>query len=107
MSWFLLTTANLSKDAWGTKLRPKKNSIGTFEAGVLFLPKFVVIIYYILICLIVLNVVDFFFWQAATNTFCIDKTSLGNDSSPYFTLPFDFPITRYLETDVPWNAKPL
>jgi len=51
MSWFLLTSANLSKAAWGRKLKSKdqSNYIMAHEAGVLFLPQFLVIIY-ILIC---------------------------------------------------------
>lgn len=53
MSWFMLTTANLSTAAWGKKLiRKSKNSshyIQAYEAGVLLLPKFVVFLYF-LIC---------------------------------------------------------
>lgn len=42
-AWFLLTSANLSKAAWGTS---QKNDtqfyIRSYEAGVLFLPKYIV-----------------------------------------------------------------
>lgn len=51
MSWFLLTSANLSKAAWGRKLKSNEsaNYIMAHEAGVLFLPQFLVVIYF-LIC---------------------------------------------------------
>jgi len=51
MSWFLLTSANLSKSAWGRKLKTDEDTslIMAHEAGVLFLPQFVVVIYF-LIC---------------------------------------------------------
>jgi hypothetical protein len=50
MSWFLLTSANLSKAAWGRKLKSKdeSNYIMAQEAGVLFLPKFLVVIYFLI-----------------------------------------------------------
>jgi len=48
MSWFLLTSANLSKSAWGRKLKSKdqSNYIMAHEAGVLFLPQFLVNVYF-------------------------------------------------------------
>lgn len=54
MSWFLLTSANLSKAAWGRKINLKDqknqgNYIMAQEAGVLFLPKFVVVIYFFML----------------------------------------------------------
>lgn len=46
LSWFLLTSANLSKAAWGTETKTKLPGPGlrilSYEAGVLFLPKFIV-----------------------------------------------------------------
>jgi len=43
MSWFLLTSANLSRAAWGRKLNSNgSNYIMAHEAGVLFLPQFLV-----------------------------------------------------------------
>lgn len=38
MAWFVLTSANLSKAAWGTQ----NNYIASYEAGILFLPTFIV-----------------------------------------------------------------
>lgn len=50
MSWFMLSSANLSKAAWGRKLQSNGNNyIMAQEAGVLFLPQFLVNIYF-LIC---------------------------------------------------------
>jgi tyrosyl-DNA phosphodiesterase 1 len=44
--WFLLTSANLSKAAWGAFNKSAKFDaplrVNNYEAGVLFLPKFVV-----------------------------------------------------------------
>ena len=42
MSWFILTSANLSKAAWGMKTKSNNLIIQSYEAGVLFLPKFMV-----------------------------------------------------------------
>lgn len=82
MSWFLLTSANLSKAAWGRKLKSNDeiNYIMAYEAGVLFLPQFLV----------------------GSDTFSIDVTE-KNESS-YFTLPYDLPLTEYSYTDVPWTV---
>jgi len=48
MSWFLLTSANLSKAAWGRKLVSDQQCtyIMSQEAGVLFLPQFLVVLYF-------------------------------------------------------------
>lgn len=40
--WYVLTSANLSKMAWGTWTWDYSLIIGNYEAGVLFLPRFVV-----------------------------------------------------------------
>lgn len=43
MSWFLLTSANLSKAAWGVETKSNHSCyIRSHEAGVLFLPQFLV-----------------------------------------------------------------
>ena len=41
-SWFVLTSANLSKAAWGMRTKNQSMMIQSYEAGVLFLPKFMV-----------------------------------------------------------------
>lgn len=47
MYWFVLTSANLSKAAWGAFNKGSKLDlplrIMSYEAGVLFLPKFVLV----------------------------------------------------------------
>lgn len=40
-SWFALTSANLSKAAWGMRTKQQAMMIQSYEAGVLFLPKFI------------------------------------------------------------------
>ncbi|XP_060644689.1 probable tyrosyl-DNA phosphodiesterase [Drosophila nasuta] len=79
--WFVLTSANLSKAAWGSF---NKNSniqpclrIANYEAGVLFLPRFV----------------------TGEDTF-----PLGNarDGVPAFPLPYDVPLTPYGPDDTPF-----
>lgn len=42
LAWFHLTSANMSKAAWGCQTKAGANNILSYEAGVLFLPKFVV-----------------------------------------------------------------
>ncbi|XP_025195114.1 probable tyrosyl-DNA phosphodiesterase [Melanaphis sacchari] len=83
MSWFLLTSANLLKAAWGRKFKSKdqSNYIMAHEAGVLLLPHFV----------------------TGSETFSIDKTKTRN--SPYFPLPFDLPLTPYSSDEKPWTVK--
>jgi len=70
-------SANLSKAAWGSLNKSgDKLLIKSYEVGVLFLPKY-------------LNGKDFF--------------SLTKDESEHsFYLPYDAPLTRFSETDVPW-----
>ncbi|KAH8263036.1 hypothetical protein KR044_003546 [Drosophila immigrans] len=79
--WFVLSSANLSKAAWGSF---NKNSniqpclrIANYEAGVLFLPRFV----------------------SGEDTF-----PLGNarDGVPAFPLPYDVPLTPYGPDDTPF-----
>ncbi|EDW25319.1 GL26495 [Drosophila persimilis] len=79
--WFVLTSANLSKAAWGsfnknTNLQPCLR-IANYEAGVLFLPRFV----------------------TGEDTF-----PLGNNREgvPAFPLPYDVPLTPYLPDDKPF-----
>ncbi|KAI9557608.1 hypothetical protein GHT06_017436 [Daphnia sinensis] len=71
-SFFLLTSANVSKAAWG--MRTNKGAtlmIQSFEAGVLFLPKFI---------------------------YGGSSFELGRQ----LILPYDLPLTKYAEGDEPW-----
>ncbi|XP_060864486.1 probable tyrosyl-DNA phosphodiesterase [Metopolophium dirhodum] len=83
MSWFLMGSANLSKAAWGRKLKSdeQSNFIMAHEAGVLFLPQFLI----------------------GSDTFPIDETE--PNKFPYFSLPFDLPLAGYSDTDQPWTIS--
>lgn len=80
-SWFLLTSSNLSKAAWGSL--EKKNTqlaIKSYELGVLFLPQRIF----------------------------SDETKLSFDlksadgRKPELVLPYSTPLVPYSETDQPW-----
>ncbi|KFP57984.1 Tyrosyl-DNA phosphodiesterase 1 [Cariama cristata] len=84
IAWFLVTSANLSKAAWGAL---EKNGtqlmIRSYELGVLFLP----------------------------SAFGLDKgyfhvrgkmLSESNDSAAYFPVPYDLPPEQYGSKDQPW-----
>lgn len=43
LSWFLLTSANLSKAAWGMETKKRELRILNYEVGVLFVPSVLVI----------------------------------------------------------------
>ncbi|GAB1609870.1 tyrosyl-DNA phosphodiesterase 1-like [Argonauta hians] len=81
-SWFLVTSANLSKAAWGVLEKDATQlMIRSYEIGVLFLP----------------------------NVFDTKRLKLTNDVSegvlsekPSFVLPFDIPLKPYRRDDEPW-----
>ncbi|XP_042224593.1 tyrosyl-DNA phosphodiesterase 1-like isoform X2 [Homarus americanus] len=75
--FFLLTSANLSKAAWGTlQIQNSQLFIRSYEAGVLLLPKFV-----------------------NDNT----EFELGSPSSPScLSLPYDVPLRPYPDGATPW-----
>lgn len=71
-SFFLLTSSNLSKAAWGTLNKGRdKLYIMSYEAGVLLLPQFVV-----------------------------NKDTFELEHHP--VLPYDVPLTKYQDSDTPW-----
>ncbi|XP_053973782.1 probable tyrosyl-DNA phosphodiesterase [Hylaeus volcanicus] len=74
--WFVLTSANLSKAAWGTA----RNShyIMSYEAGVIFIPKFII---------------------KGSTTFPIKEEEAG---VPVFPIPYDRPLTKYEPGDKPF-----
>ncbi|GIY64653.1 tyrosyl-DNA phosphodiesterase 1 [Caerostris extrusa] len=80
IAWFLLTSANLSKAAWGAL--EKKGSqfmIRSYELGVLFLPKF------------------FVRMELFSTPACVKK-----DLSKLFPIPYDIPLEPYSKNDEPW-----
>ncbi|XP_021706145.1 probable tyrosyl-DNA phosphodiesterase isoform X1 [Aedes aegypti] len=80
--WFLLTSANLSKAAWGVYNKSAKFEaplrINSYEAGVLFLPKFVI----------------------EENFFPME--SKPGQQHPQFPMPYDVPIIPYALEDTPF-----
>lgn len=78
--WFMLTSANLSKSAWGKLSKAKNNPslyVSNYEAGVLFLPKFI----------------------TKTNYFSMDDS---DRSTPKFPAVYDIPLTQYGALDEPF-----
>ncbi|XP_042898012.1 tyrosyl-DNA phosphodiesterase 1 [Parasteatoda tepidariorum] len=77
IAWFLVTSANLSKAAWGAL--EKKGSqfmIRSYELGVLFLPKY--------------------FGKE------VFSSPMGNNFSNIFPVPYDIPLQPYSKDDQPW-----
>lgn len=74
--WFVLTSANLSKAAWG--VQRNNHYIMNYEAGVIFIPKFI----------------------TGTTTFPINDQE--DPAVPVFPIPYDFPLRRYGSSDSPF-----
>ncbi|KAM3920118.1 tyrosyl-DNA phosphodiesterase 1 [Leptodactylus fuscus] len=84
LAWFLVTSANLSKAAWGSL---EKNGtqlfIRSYELGVLFLP-------------------SAFDLPSGTFHVMLNIYSNKEDSTGTFPVPFDLPPERYTGKDRPW-----
>ncbi|AWP01972.1 putative tyrosyl-DNA phosphodiesterase 1 isoform 3 [Scophthalmus maximus] len=81
LAWFLVTSANLSKAAWGAL--EKSNTqvmVRSYELGVLYLP----------------SAFDMKTFPVHTNPFPVSS------SSSAFPVPFDLPPTCYSPKDQPW-----
>ncbi|XP_031628182.1 probable tyrosyl-DNA phosphodiesterase [Contarinia nasturtii] len=79
MFWFILTSANLSKSAWGwKKWKQNEVQVGNYEAGVMFLPKFV----------------------THTKHFSMDAS---DQTTPVFPKLYDIPLTKYNKNDRPYH----
>ncbi|XP_031839792.1 tyrosyl-DNA phosphodiesterase glaikit isoform X2 [Nomia melanderi] len=76
--WFVLSSANLSKAAWGTF----RNSqyIMNCEVGVIFIPKFI----------------------TGSTTFPVQEEEAG---IPVFPIPYDIPLTKYKSDDKPFVTE--
>lgn len=80
MAWFLVTSANLSKAAWGgLEKNGSQLMIRSYEIGVLFTPK----------CF---GIKEMF--SVTNNMYEIDKNTLP--------LPWDLPLKPYVKGDKPW-----
>ena len=111
--WFVLTSANLSKGAWGTTAKTGvSHYIMNYEAGVVFIPKFIVSIItrnlYNTFKIKLHNIKPIFLYinkkknhlQIGQTTFPIKES---NDSNvPVFRIPYDLPLTKYQSNDVPF-----
>ncbi|KAI4502376.1 hypothetical protein M0802_002288 [Mischocyttarus mexicanus] len=78
MAWFMLTSANLSKAAWGNY--GSCNSIMNYEAGVLFLPEFI----------------------TGRKMFSLED---NDPEFPVFPIPYDLPLTPYESNDRPFVTE--
>ncbi|XP_060531183.1 probable tyrosyl-DNA phosphodiesterase isoform X2 [Cylas formicarius] len=79
LSYFLLTSANLSKSAWGSNIQKDGGSyVRSCEVGVLFLPSFF-----------------------DEDYFEIQNT-ITNKNKQLFPLMYDLPLTAYKKEDYPW-----
>ncbi|XP_037102468.1 tyrosyl-DNA phosphodiesterase 1 isoform X1 [Syngnathus acus] len=81
LAWFLVTSANLSKAAWGAL--EKNNTqvmVRSYELGILYVPS-------------AFNMKTF---PVRKNPFPVSSSSSG------FPVPFDLPPTRYTSKDQPW-----
>ncbi|KZC04352.1 putative tyrosyl-DNA phosphodiesterase, partial [Dufourea novaeangliae] len=76
--WFVLTSANLSKAAWG--MTKKSHYIMNYEAGIVFVPKFV----------------------TGSTTFPVQEEEVG---VPVFPIPYDRPLTKYESGDKPFVTE--
>lgn len=85
--WFILTSANLSRSAWGSFNKGNKTlnptlRINSYEAGVMFLPRVMI----------------------KKDRFPL-KESQQKDGVPIFKLPYDIPTLAYGQHDVPYCAE--
>ncbi|GJQ83438.1 hypothetical protein Trydic_g14216 [Trypoxylus dichotomus] len=79
LAWFLLTSANISKAAWGGNIQKDAAVyVRSYEVGVMFMPN--------------LFDEDYFF---------IDRSSVA-EGRYCFPFIYDFPLTPYTQTDYPW-----
>lgn len=86
LHWFILTSANISKAAWGSFNKSAKVNvplrINNYEAGVMFLPKFV----------------------TQTSYFSMDES---DQTTPVFPKLYDIPLTKYAVDDSPFLSDVL
>ncbi|CAL1541640.1 unnamed protein product [Lymnaea stagnalis] len=82
-AWFLVTSANLSKAAWGVLEKDRSQlMIRSYELGVLFLPQFF----------------------GCKNAFKVTShvEEVPQSKIPIFPLPYDLPPKTYVKGDRPW-----
>ncbi|XP_019888615.1 probable tyrosyl-DNA phosphodiesterase isoform X2 [Ooceraea biroi] len=77
--WFVLTSANLSKAAWG--VQRNNHYVMSYEAGVVFIPKFI----------------------TGATTFPIQDED--DPAVPVFPISYDLPLSRYGSSDKPFVSE--
>lgn len=87
--WFILTSANLSRSAWGTLSKNKQSlntslRINSYEAGVVFFPRIIL--------------------GKNRDRFPLNA-SQQKDDAPIFKLPYDIPLTPFGKLDVPYTSE--
>ena len=83
-SYFLLTSANISKPAWGSlNKKEDKLFVQSYEAGVLLLPKF----------------------THGSSKYSYSVTAEGPEKPAELVLPYDLPLTEYDANDEPWVGE--
>ena len=81
LAFFMLTSANLSKAAWGCVSSAGNScNILSYEAGVVWLPSII----------------------TGEETFTKVSFSQRQSASPQFPLHYDLPLQRYSDSDRPW-----
>lgn len=81
LHWFLLTSANMSKSAWGVRMKGNILSISNVEVGVLFLPQFVI------------------------DKECFHIEDDDDATVPPFPLVYDIPNVPYKESDEAFRVE--
>lgn len=78
LAWFLITSANISKSAWGGNIQKNSSSyVRSYEVGVLFLPTYF-----------------------EEDSFPIKD--FENSGRKLFPFMYDIPLTSYKSSDQPW-----
>lgn len=78
LAWFLLTSANISKAAWGSLNKDLTSYVRSYELGVLFIPSFFDEEYFYI------------------------KKDEKNKKQNIFPVIYDLPLVPYDSTDKPW-----
>lgn len=83
LAYFLLTSANISKAAWGSLNKDLSSYVRSYECGVLFLPSFFD--------------QDYFYIGKPGTTI-----SVHGEQNPVFPFVYDLPLSQYKSSDKPW-----
>jgi tyrosyl-DNA phosphodiesterase-1 len=94
ISWFLLTSSNLSMAAWGKCARSGSQIyVKSYELGVLFLPERI------------LSTRRTFSCTPAHNLLGTDDSNVSESIAAVVPIPFKFPAESYTTEDIPWSVN--